>query len=311
MSHIDTKPVFSQLRFRHLRIISILAQTRNMHRAAEVLNVTQPAATKMLQDVEAIMNVRIFDRQPRAMIPTDLGRFVVDFANQTLAELGHFEQSLQNLKNGGYGVLRIGAIMATAPDILPLAIAELKRRRPLMLIEVSTVTSDHLLVALEKGELDFVIGRPTEQRHRAIFDVEPIGNEELWAFAAQDHPLADSAALDLAVMRGFPWVVQQKTSPMRQIIEHMFRQAALAPLDNIIETTSIFATLHLVRRAGMISILPRSIVDDEISRGGLKRLPLEVVNTLEPYGIIRRRGESLSSNAEELTAILRALVEQR
>ena len=304
----DLKPVFSQLRFRHLRIVSILATTRNMHRAAELLNVTQPAATKILQDLEEILGVQIFDRKPRAMFPTDIGQFIVNYANQALADLGRFEKSLQNLKSGGYGALTIGAIMATAPDILPLAIAELKRRRPMLLIEVWTVTSDHLLVALEKGELDLVIGRPTEQRHRAIFDVEPIGNEELWAFVADDHPLANKKNLDLARMRTFPWVVQQKTSPMRQIIEHMFVESDLAPLDNIIETTSIFATLHLVRRAGMISILPRSIVADEISRGGLTRLRIDIVNTLEPYGIIRRRGEQLSKNAEELTAILRELI---
>jgi DNA-binding transcriptional LysR family regulator len=58
----------------------------------------------------------------------------------------------------------------------------------------------------------------------------------------------------------------------------------------------------------MISILPRSIVADEIGRGGIKRLPITIVNTLEPYGIIRRRGEQLSNNAEELTGILRGLM---
>jgi len=247
------------------------------------MNVTQPAATKMLQDVEKILGVKLFERSPRAMIANDIGTFVVRFAEEAITSLGRFEKALGTLKHGGYGMLAIGAIMATAPEVLPMAIAELKRRRPLMTIEVSTLTSDRLLEALEKGELDVVIGRPTEQRHMVAFEVEPLGLEELWAFAAPDHPLAIANDASLEQMLNFPWVVQQITSPMRQVIDEMIAKASLPPLVNIVETTSIFATLHLVRQAGMIAILPRSIVEDETRIGRLCHLPLAINNPLAPY----------------------------
>jgi DNA-binding transcriptional LysR family regulator len=304
----DVSPILGQLRYRHLRLILALSRTQNMHRAAEEMNVTQPAATKMLQDVEAILGARLFERGPRAVIANDIGAFVIRFAAEAVGALGRFEKALGTLKHGGFGMLSVGSIMATAPDVLPTAIAALKRRRPLMTIELSTLTSDRLLEALEKGELDIVIGRPTEQRHMAAFEVEPLGLEELWAFAAPDHPLVGTRDANLEQMLGFPWVVQQATSPMRQVIDKMIAKAALPPLVNIVETTSIFATLHLVRQAGMIAVLPRSIVEDETRIGRLRRLPLDIGNPLTPYGIIRRKGETLSANAEEFIQILRQVV---
>ncbi|WP_293857022.1 LysR family transcriptional regulator [uncultured Alsobacter sp.] len=303
----DISPVVGQLRYRHLRLILALSHTRNMHRAAEEMNITQPAATKMLQEIESILGVRLFERTQRATRPNDIGLFVIAFAEEAIRSLNRFEKALGTLKHGGYGMLAIGAIMATAPDVLPLAIAELKRRRPLMTIEVSTVTSDRLLEALEKGELDLVIGRPTEQRHMAAFEVEPLGIEELWAFAAPEHPLVRRRAVSWADMMQFPWVVQQSSSPMRQVIDGTIAASGLPPLVNIVETTSIFATLHLVRRAGMVAILPRSIVEEETRIGRLCRLAISIDNPLTPYGIIRRKGEQLSENADEFVSIIREM----
>jgi DNA-binding transcriptional LysR family regulator len=112
-------------------------------------------------------------------------------------------------------------------------------------------------------------------------------------------------------MEAYPWVLQQQSSPMRQVIDRSFAEAGLPSLDNLVETTSIYATLQLVRRAQMISVLPHTIVTEAIDRGELVRLPFRLDNPLEPYGIIRRSGEALSANAEDFAGIIRALAAGR
>ncbi|MCP4561889.1 MAG: LysR family transcriptional regulator [Bosea sp.] len=313
MSFVASLPrqTLVRLRIRHLLLIATVARVGTLHRAAEEMNITQPAVSKMLQDVEDILAVRIFERRPRGLVPTEIGAFVVAYAEQLLVDQERFLRGLSNLKRGGYGALSIGAIMATAPDILPAAIAELKRRRPLMTIRLSTTTSDELLRGLEKNEIDLVIGRLTEARHHAIFDVEPLSNENLWVFAAFDHPLAGRPEVSLAKMEAYPWVLQQQTSPMRQVIDRSFAQAGLPSLNNLVETTSIFATLQLVRRAGMISVLPHTIIAEAVDRGEIIQLPFILDNPLEPYGIIRRRGEPLSGNAEDFAEIVRGFIKAR
>jgi DNA-binding transcriptional LysR family regulator len=94
---------------------------------------------------------------------------------------------------------------------------------------------------------------------------------------------------------------------MRHLIDTAFAAAGLRTLDNLVEATSIFATLHLVRRAGMIAVLPSTIVADEVQRGDFVRLPLRFKTELDQYGIITRREELPTPNAAEFISIVREL----
>lgn len=308
MRDLGPSPLLSRLRFRQLRLVDVLARTGSLRRTAAELHVTQPAATKILQDLEDMLGVRLFDRTPRAMLATEIGSHVVDYARRALSEGERFAQALGNLKRGGYGALALGAIMATASDLLPRAIAELKRQRPLMTIQVLAATSDMLIAALDRGELDLVIGRIPSGPERVDYDFEPLSEEDLWMFVAASHPLAGRAHLDLGELGGMPWVLQPAPSPMRQLIDSAFAAAGLKTLDNLVETTSITATVNLVRHAGMISVLPSTIVGQEVASGAFVRLPVEVKGELERYGIVTRRDVPLTPNAVEFLAIMRSLV---
>ncbi|GLK83605.1 LysR family transcriptional regulator [Ancylobacter defluvii] len=294
----------TRLRFRHLRLIDLLARGGNLHRVAAEMNMTQPAASKILQDAEILLGVRLFERTPRAMLPTEIGAFVADYAARTLREADSFADGLDNLKAGGFGALAIGAIMATTPGLLPKAIAELKRRRPLMTIQLLAATSDILLDALERNEISMALGRFTDPSNALAFDLEPLAHEELWIFVAAQHPLAHVTSLTLGETAHMPWVLQQKTSPMRQLIDRAFVEAGVGTLNNLVETTSIFATLHLVREAGMIACLPKSILMEGVGRDTFKRLPIELPNQLGPLGIITRRGETPSANVADFIDVL-------
>lgn len=307
MSILPPLSILARLRFTHLRLLDVLARTGNLHRTAEEMHITQPAATKILQQLEAILGFALFDRMPRAMAPTEVGAFVVAYARRTLSEGERFAVGLANLKHGGYGALAVGAIMATASDLLPRAIAELKRRRPLMTIQVLAATSDKLMTALERGEIELAIGRIVEARQRADFDFEPLSREVLWAFVATSHPLAGRQHIDIRELRGMAWVLQPAPSPMRHLIDMMFAAEGMSAPDNIVETTSVFATLNLVRHAGMIAVLPSTIVADETRRGNFVHLPLRIDGKLDQYGIVTPKRHSLGGNAEDFVSVLRDL----
>lgn len=296
-----------RLRLKHLRVLNALARAGNLHQIATELNMTQPAATKIVQDAELILGVQLFERRPRGMLLTDLGSFVADYARRVLRETEAFAEGLENLKVGGYGALAIGAIMATTPGLLPRAIAELKRRRPLMTIHLLAATSDILLAALERNQISLAIGRFLNDKDVLTFNIEPLAIEELWVFVAPDHPLACRASIELAETAHLPWVLQPNTSPMRQLIGRNFAAQGIGALNNVVETTSIFATLHLVREAGMIACLPKSILVEGVARGIFRRLPIDLPNQLGPLGIITRRGEPPSANMAEFINVLRSV----
>ncbi len=105
----------SKLRFRHLQLLELLGRTHNLRAAAEQMHVTQPAATKILGDIEAMFGERLFERLPREMRPTDLGLLAIRYAGSAMSGLGKFANEFVTQQGGGYGHLTVGAISASAP----------------------------------------------------------------------------------------------------------------------------------------------------------------------------------------------------
>ncbi|MFP3525539.1 LysR family transcriptional regulator, partial [Pantoea sp. SIMBA_072] len=100
------------IRYKHLVLIDTLARTRNMHATATRMNLSQPALSKMLRDLEEQFGFALFERLPRSMPPTELGEYVVRYAQGALAESQQFVDQVNRLRNGGHGFIRVGGIFA-------------------------------------------------------------------------------------------------------------------------------------------------------------------------------------------------------
>ena len=105
----------SLLRESRWLLLVALAEEGNIHRAAQVLNMTQPAASKLLKDLEDVLEVTLFERLPRGMRPTWYGETMIRHARMALASLNEAHDELTALKAGRFGQVSIGAI--TAPGL--------------------------------------------------------------------------------------------------------------------------------------------------------------------------------------------------
>jgi DNA-binding transcriptional LysR family regulator len=295
----------SRLRFKQLALLVALDDHRNLHRAAEAIHLTQPSATKLLRDVEAIFGFQLFERLPRGMQPTALGTEVVRFAHRFLIELDRFSADIQNKRQGGFGQLVVGAIMGAAPDIVALAVIALKKRRPLLVIKLLGETSDVIITLLEQCKIDLAVGRFSQLKQHNNIGYEDLGNEILCAVARRDHPLTRGGEIKLCSLTEVAWILQPITTPSRQIIEQEFGHEGVRTPSDIVECSSIFATLQLVQKSDAITILPESVVRDHLAAGLLVRLPIAVGKHLPGFGILTRRGEPLSAVALEFIGCLR------
>ena len=106
------------LRFKHLTLLTTLAESRNMHATARVMHLSQPAASKMLRDLEVYFGFALFERLPRAMQPTELGEQVIRYAWILLNDMERLVDDINALREGGYGQLLIGAIAAAPPSMV-------------------------------------------------------------------------------------------------------------------------------------------------------------------------------------------------
>src|SRR4051812_22559264 len=113
----------ARLKTRQLLLLIALDDFRNIHRAADELNMTQPAASKQIKDLEEMLDVRLFDRLPRGMMPTIYGETMIRHARMALNSLSLAHDDIVALRAGLAGQVEVGVIMAPAMALLPRAIA--------------------------------------------------------------------------------------------------------------------------------------------------------------------------------------------
>jgi DNA-binding transcriptional LysR family regulator len=299
---LSLQALSSRLKFRHLVLLDALGRTHNMHLAAQQMNLTQPAATKILQDIEELFGFPLFDRLPRNMQPTDLGTIVIRYAQETLNASGKFIEDLDHIRKGGHGTLLVGATYGVAFILAP-SIIRIKQKRPLLSIRILERTSDLLLAELEDKKLDLVIGRFTAEHQHNFFNFRNLAATRLCLVVNPTHPLLNESDLDLRRLVDWPWILHPLTTPSRKLLEETLAEHGLQTPVNVVETTSIFATLQLLQNSDMVAVLAVSAVGEYLRRGMLAALPFTFDRQVEDYGILTRKDEVLSEAAQQFIEI--------
>lgn len=290
-------------------LIASLGETGNLHRAAEQSSMTQPTATRLLRDAELILGVPLFERHARGMTPTERGQDAINFSNRIMAQLEIFQTDLSIKREGGHGLLVIGAIMGAAPQFLAKAVTALKKDYPLMTVRVLGETSDRLMEMLERGEIEFAVGRFSSTMQHNVFAFEPLASEPLSIVVRDGHPLLRNAPTELEQLANEPWILQPESTIARQLLEAEFAARDMTTPENRVEVSSIFAALQLVRQSDGVAMLSRPVVEDYLTTGLLRELPLRIEWKLSDFGLLTRRGEELSTFAQLLAGHLRRTLE--
>lgn len=287
----DGDAVLARLRLRQLRLLVALDDHRNLRRAAEKLRMAQPAATRLLAEVEALFGTPLFHRHSRGMEPNAYGEIMLRHARMVLFNVERAHQEINELRAGSGGWLAIGAIMGAIPAVLARTIRRLRDASPQLRIRIHHAgTSDALLPALRDGLIDVAIARPTDRDHAGI-RFEPLFMETVCVIAAIDHPLARRRKPGLRDLAPWPWILQPPASPMRQQIDRLFERAGLPLPDVRIETSSVLATTHLLPGSQLLAAVPKDAADGLAAGGGVRMLPVPLDIGLGAYGIVMLDGQ--------------------
>jgi DNA-binding transcriptional LysR family regulator len=263
-----------RLRTRQLLLMDALGRERNLGRAAASLVMTQPAATKQLKQAEEALGVALFTRRARGMEPTPAGEVVIRFAQQALVGFGFARRQMAALRSGLRGSLRIGTVPGALPELVAPALAEFKRRHSRVAASVLVETSDVMLGLLERGEVDLVLGRPTEGHFDDELEIVPLLVEEQVAVVRHAHPVLDASEIRLQELARWPWILQPPGSPQRGRFEAALRHAGVHSRLDITETASTVATTVLLEASDMIAIMPASLAEHYARLGVLRVVPV-------------------------------------
>jgi DNA-binding transcriptional LysR family regulator len=298
-----TPQLMNRLRMRQVALLLAIDELGTLSAAAEHLGLTQPAATKMLNELELALGQRLFDRVGRGLQRNGAGESVTGFFRSIRGSVEALNQELEAVRQGGAGRLAIGSIMAASPGRLTRALLQLKNEFPLVSMEIAVDTSDRLLAQLREGVLEVVVGRlaPTPGVNCVFRRIE---DEALTVIAANEHPLARRRQLSFEALQDYHWILQPQGSPMRDLIEHEFRHHHTALPRGLIETGSILTTINLVRSSHLLGVIPEAVARGHAEHGMVKPLPYRFRHALEAYGSVVPRDRPLSALAARFLELL-------
>lgn len=304
MAHLDR--VFrSNLKLRHLQLVVALDEFRHLGRTAEFLAVSQPAVSRMLSEVEAMLGLALFDRSVRGTEPTGAGESVVRFARGVLAQYQRTRDEIDGAASGAVGKTRVGSMAVAMPVLLARAVQALKARSARATVQIEEGDLTHLLPKLRLGELDLFVGRLEPGYAAPDLSTEALFDEPMVVVAGRASPVARHPAPAWTDLAAVPCVMPPPWASLRVKLEQQFHRHGVQPSTDLMETSSYLATLTLLEQRGAVGFLARSAAQSFQRQGLCTIVNLPLPLDLPPVGIITLREARLSASSQQLVECLR------
>ena len=290
---------------RHLQLLVALDDIRNLGKVAASINVTQPAVSKALAELERGLGLKLFERTARGVYPTAYGECLIRHARAMLSELAQARDELRGLVSGSSGSIRVGVLATAALELLPRSLALLKTRQPGMTVLVREGTVETLMPDLWLGNLDLIVGRLPSGRVAQGLVEKTLMEEGVSLVAGRHHALTRRRRLKWSDLGLYPWVLPPVNTLLREPLERAFEIHGIALPANRIETLSVHVIRAYLHYTDAIAALATDVSRYYESLGLLSILPLEMPTRLvRPVGVIWSRQRPISPGTQALIQCL-------
>ena len=298
--------VRARLKTRQLMLLLALDEEGNIHRAADALNMSQPAASKLLKDLEEMIGVSLFERLPRGMQPTWYGEIMIRHARIALSSLGEAGAEIDALKAGYIGSVGVGAITGPAMTLLPAAMTRVTEEYPLLRVSLLVESSDVLLERLAQNKLDILVARLFARHDKRNLHYEALAEEQVCAIVRSRHPILKLQNPSLDQLAAAGWIVPPAGSVLRHRFELMFQNAGLEPPLRVIETSALVFLTKMLEQSDYIAVVPVDVARYYADHGIAAILPVDLSCKMDSFGIITRTDWLLSPGARIMLQALKA-----
>lgn len=305
------RQVVRRLRLRHLELLDVLGVCASVSEAAQLLNLSQSAVSKMLADIEQAYGMVLFTRSKQGITPLTQGRTAIQGARLVLNDLAAISERLETIQEGCAGLLRVGTFSTVA--LMANGLTAFHAKRPGMMTRIREGSPRELLPLLLAGELDCIVGTlPIETLSESELDTlsfEVLAEDRICVMAAPDHKLRAFKKIKWIQVQNERWMLPVHGTLMRSAFIHAFLSNKLRPPHAEVEVTSPITMRWLIRsNPDCLGIMRWQQAREEISEGYLSELPMEFNPPLAPLSLIARK--VISSENEVLDAFRLELLAQ-
>ncbi len=304
-------PSLDHLRLRSLSLIEAVAETGSLHQAARRLNVSQPALTVMLQEVERTLGGQLFERSRRGLTPTERGLYAIRQARLVLADLRRVQSEFAAGQHG-LSLLRVGVLQVLMLELVPRALARLRRENPALRIEFQEGAVGDLLKALSDGTLDLVLGRmPPEFVSNDDLQASLLFTDSYCVIASADHPLARKRRVAWPELQSLSWIEPPANTMLRDFFVDTFLRHGLKPPQPLYQSASFYSCVNILERSDCLMLVPREVGRHFSHRAGICILPVAVEGPDAAFSIVKRRSRADTTGMRAFEACLRQSIGRR
>jgi DNA-binding transcriptional LysR family regulator len=294
------------MRLSQIRDFLAVVDAGSIRAAARGLNLSQPALTKSIRQLEQELGAVLVTRSVRGALPTEHGRAFLARARAVSADLRRAREEIAQMNGAREGSLAIGSAPGPALGLLPDALVRLREHWPHATIRVADISPPEVLPALRDGSLDLALSvrmgslaeLPTDCRAELLYLNDAV------IIARHDHPLG--GAQRLGALAGAEWV-RTGTPGNTSALPEAFRAAGLPPPRYRVDCASFLAVPELVARSDLLAVVPWQIAAREERAGRIQRITVHEAMPAREISLIRRADVPLTPIAQACMEILREL----
>jgi DNA-binding transcriptional LysR family regulator len=290
---------------RHIRAFLAVARIGNFTRAASELHISQSALTVQIRQLEESLGVTLFDRGKRGVGLTNAGKDVLVPLESILIATEAVVGRTRELTSLRRGMVTMAVLPSLASQIIPRAIRKFTQRYPGIVVRIRDLVSEKIIEVVKKEEVDFGIGSGPRFDGELKFSL--LQTDNLCAFVAKNHVLAEQDAITLIDLSAHPLIVTARDSSVRVILEKALEQVR-RPITIAYETNYMSSALGLAKEGLGIAILPEVAATMDQS-GGTHCLAITKPILNRKIEIIEKKDRTLSPSALRMVEILKQIVE--
>lgn len=257
---------------RRLEVFYAVARLLSFTKAADELDMTQPAVTFQIRQIEEQFKARLFDRTHNRIALTDAGRRAFQYAERIFELYAEMENSLQNVIGSISGTLRIAAGAAAAQyTIMPL-ISEFQKKHPTVHVQLAIRSASRVVTMVENSDVDIgIIEDVVSSKH---LKAEMYVNEAWQIITSPNHPILREGPITSEKLKTQSWIMMEEGASNREIVASYLSSLGLnvQDLKVAMEIGSLEAIKGAIEAGNLMAILPSSAVEKELRLGDLVAL---------------------------------------
>jgi DNA-binding transcriptional LysR family regulator len=286
-----------RLSLHDLRVLTSVIQAGSMGKAAKQLATSQPAISRSIAELENALGVRLLDRTPQGIEPTEYGRALLRRGISVFDELAQGIKDIRFLADPTAGELRIAASIAIAAGFVSTVINRLSQRYPGLSFHVLSTDTATASRALLDRQVDVAVVHVIEPLPEEHLDVKPLLQDPHVVVAGTQNPLLRRRGLKLGDLMNEPWTLPISDSPYGSVVLEAFRTHGLqAPRTVVSSTLPVRSAMLSTGR--FLSMVPRIVLQFPPGTQRFGALKIELPTTPRPLAILTLKNRTLNPVAQ-------------